>query len=66
MKLTKKEVKALEILLNYCSYDECENFDGSKNHIWLSIRTLYAKVFGKKDLSELENSFSGNDEAVNS
>jgi hypothetical protein len=57
MNLTKKEVKALETLINYTCLDECEDYVGQKGHIWLSIRVLYAKVFGKKDLKELEESY---------
>lgn len=61
MKLTKKEIKALKTLLNYCSDDECEDYDGSDNHIWAHIRVVYAKVYGKKDLKELEESFDSFD-----
>jgi hypothetical protein len=59
MKLNKKEVKALENVLNYMSHDECEHAGGEavKKHIWSSIRVLYAKIFSEKELVELENSF---------
>jgi hypothetical protein len=55
--LTKREAKALRTLLNYCAYDECENYGGEKDHIWLSIRPLYALVFGNHATLELENTF---------
>jgi len=57
LRLNKKNTKALQALLNYVAYDECEHYGGEKTHIWRSIRPLYELVFGKKDLRDLENTF---------
>ena len=64
IKLTKKQVKALENVLEYADTlcNEAEDYfsaedEDQKQHIYLSLRELAKLVYGKKCLKDFEKEF---------
>jgi len=59
MELNEQQAKALKKWLDYTdAEEECLHYYDSvpcEKHIWISIRLLYALVYGQDKLEELEN-----------